>query len=151
MKRILIVFLSISLLTACNNSPLVKKDKTEKEDRDKGDEDEDDDGDYKKKKKYEEDEDEDYTKKKKHEEDEDDDKDNGGWTIATREKYIDECAGAAMKKISRSQAQSYCECMQEKIEKKYEMTLAEANNATTMQEKLEEPAVKADVVKCRDN
>lgn len=66
MKRMFIVLLSLSLLTACNNNPLVKKDKMENDDRDR-DRDRDDN------------------------EDEDDIKEQSSWTKSDRNKFMDDC------------------------------------------------------------
>ncbi|MEI9945384.1 MAG: hypothetical protein WDN26_14350 [Chitinophagaceae bacterium] len=131
MKRIFIVLLSISLLTACNNNPLVKKDKTEKEDRDKEDEDEDDD--YKKKKKYDDDEDdEDYKKKKKIEDDDDDDRSK--WSAADEQAFLSTCLTNARNAGADEQtSQNHCNCILEKIEKKYS-DLDEANRKATKPE-----------------
>lgn len=148
MKKIFMFLLCISVLAACNNNPLTgKKSKLETKDRDRDKDDEDED--YKKdKNKYKDDDDDGgYTKKDKYKDDEDeDDRSSNGWTSQTREKYIDECVSEAKKNVSRSKAESYCECMQEKIEKKYEMTYAEANKITEAD--LSTPEAQADIQEC---
>jgi hypothetical protein len=76
------------------------------------------------------------------------DEDGGeGWTSSQREKFIEGCATAAKQNLGASKANSYCECMQNKIEKKYKLSFAQANKLTN--EDFSTPDVKADIQECR--
>ena len=81
--------------------------------------------------------------------DDDDDYTSGEWTNAQRELYIDQCATVAKQNISASLARSYCDCMQNKIEKKYNMSFSVANKIT--EEDLSTPGMKADIRECLGN
>lgn len=72
-----------------------------------------------------------------------------GWTPTQRNLYIDQCATVAKQNISASLARSYCDCMQNKIEKKYRMSFTEANKITA--EDLSTPEAKADIQECLGN
>jgi hypothetical protein len=71
----------------------------------------------------------------------------GGWTQTQRDLYIRSCAMAAGQgenAMNPSQAQSYCDCMTRKIEKKF--TFKDAN--TKISDALETPEWQAEVRAC---
>ena len=91
----------------------------------------------------------DYGVREKKDDDENGYDEDAGWTKRQREQYIDDCASAAQQNLSRSQANSYCDCMQSKIEKKYRMSFAEASKITA--EDLSTDETKADIRECLGN
>lgn len=103
MKKILIMLLSVSLLSACNNNQgkngILGGVGGKKTSRDKDD-------DYKKNNK-----DDDYTNR-------DDDNGRGGWTSADRNNFMQACNAQASSEI--------CSCVLQKLEKKYK-NLADAD------------------------
>jgi hypothetical protein len=98
--------------------------------------------------KYDEDDDDDFTTRDKGK-NSSFEEDYYGWTSTQRELYIDQCATVAKQNIGASLARSYCDCMQNKIEKKYRMSFSEANKIT--QEELSTPEAKADIQECLGN
>lgn len=70
-----------------------------------------------------------------------------GWTNSQRQKFIDDCAGSAKQSLGAAGANSYCECMQNKIEKKYNLSFDQANKLT--KEDLSTPEAKADIQDCK--
>lgn len=167
--------LAVTLLSACDNNPLISKErKNNTEDKDdtknKKDKEDRDDEDNKtdKKTKVDRDDEDDNTVDKKNKVDRDDaddetdkgdkgdngyttkdDDNNSGWTSRQRESYIGECVTEARKSVSASQATSYCDCMQNKIEKKYRMSFSKASRLTA--EDLSTPEAKADIRDCLTN
>lgn len=83
----------------------------------------------------------------------DDENDNGNrgssWTSSQRRTYIEGCASVAKQSMSSSKANSYCECMQGKMEKKYKMSYAQANKLTA--EDFSTPEAKAEIQECLGN
>jgi hypothetical protein len=114
MKKLLVFLMSFGLLIACNNNkgPLSRddknttnRDKDDYRDGDKTDKDKDD-GNSK------------YTNDK----DENDKNNNSdaSWTSSETRKFVNDCVDAAVKGgMQQSTAESYCNCMQKKLEKIY--------------------------------
>jgi hypothetical protein len=170
MKKILTLMLAVTLLTSCDTNPFAgkarksdteeleekeeKKNKKDKADRD-DEEDRDDEDDNKPRKKTNVDRDDadDETGDKEKDDDtyttKEDDNTSSGWTNSQRESYINDCVSEARKSISTSKAKSYCDCMQNKIEKKYRMSFVEASRITT--EDLSTAEAKADIQECLSN
>ncbi|MBL7740355.1 MAG: hypothetical protein JNK14_14155 [Chitinophagaceae bacterium] len=112
MKKILLLFLAISLLTGCENNPFAKKDTKEEKkdkdnDKDNDNDDDDDKGDSKR----------DNT---------DDDDAKGNWTSKQRTEWLNECVDEAG---NTPQARDICACVLEKAEKKYP-DVSDAENMT---------------------
>ena len=77
------------------------------------------------------------------------DEDQGeGWTNSQTERFIDGCASTAKQNLG-SKANSYCECMQNKIERKYKLSFDQANKLSN--EDLSTPEAKADIQDCLGN
>jgi len=69
----------------------------------------------------------------------------GSWTQSERDKFVQDCAGEAEKGMTRSRAESYCSCMQDKLEKIYP-TFNQANMITDAD--LQTPSMQALVKGC---
>jgi hypothetical protein len=67
---------------------------------------------------------------------------SGGWTSAQVSEFVDNCVSEAEKEWSHSAAQSYCTCMQQKLERKY----PNANDAAGLTEN--SPELKEMAEKC---
>ena len=68
-----------------------------------------------------------------------------GWTSAQRNKFVSDCTGEAKKGLDEGKAKSYCECMQPKIEAKYD-SFSEANKISASD--LQTPEWLTEVKKC---
>jgi len=139
MKKLIILFVAISLFAACKND----KGKVSRDDRrsyrDKDD--------YRDK---EEDSKEKDTRKTDYTDDRDKNIDNrntddggGNWSASDVRVFVDNCADEAERKgMQRSKAEDYCNCMQRKLEAMYPNTADVANLD------IESPRVKAMIEKC---
>ncbi|MBC7872509.1 MAG: hypothetical protein H7Y01_00860 [Ferruginibacter sp.] len=113
MKKVLIFLMAISLFTACNN------DKNAKVDRDKTSTDKDD---YRKDDKKDMDDGKKDDTKDTKSDDEDtreDTEKSESWSRSDENKFMDDCEGTAKANVGAERANEYCDCMLQKIKKKY--------------------------------
>ena len=102
MKKLLIVFTALTfVMAACNNNKTAGKEtetktETEKDKEDTRDE-----------------------EKKTSNNDDDDNNSRSGWSAKEVNDFVSSCVGEAEKGMTRSAAERYCECMQERLDKKY--------------------------------
>ena len=68
-----------------------------------------------------------------------------GWKEDERRQFVSDCINEAKKGLDEAKARSYCECMQPKIEAKYD-SFEKANKVS--QSELSTPEWNAEVQKC---
>lgn len=140
MRKIFFLALAAFILTSCDN--LKKKDvksddeeeTTTKKKKPLNDESTDDEDVPKKKKTTTEDDEEDKPVVKKDDPAKDDVDYTAGWSKTDKAQFLNECVPEAAKKIGNPQANTYCSCYLEKLEKKY-TSYSDANG------KLKEPEI----------
>ncbi len=141
MRKLIILFLAVSLFAACNNDKGKVNRDDRRSDRDKDDyRDKDEDAKDKDTKST------DYTDdKEKTSDDRNTDDVGGSWSASDVKVFVDNCADEAERKgMQRSKAEDYCSCMQRKLEAMYPNTADVANLD------VESPRVKAMIEKCRE-
>jgi hypothetical protein len=127
MKKLLIVFMALSLFTACKDDKGGKKDRRETESREKDD--------YRNDDKPSE---EKMTKEEKEPETK-----SEGWTSADERRFASDCEGTATKNVGAARATEYCDCMLQKLKNMFS-SYAQADR------ELAEPSRAADVQKMAD-
>ena len=72
-------------------------------------------------------------------------KNGKGWSSSDRKQFLSTCTGAAKGAMGEEKANSYCDCMQKKLEVKYPDP-RDANKVTSAE--LEKPEWAADIQSC---
>ena len=72
-------------------------------------------------------------------------KNNKGWSSADKKEFTSNCSGTAKASMGEEKANSYCDCMQKKLEAKYP-DARDANKVTRAE--MEKPEWAAEIQNC---